>query len=143
MSDKLSIYIDKNSKTGFPGISSDNESNQGGENETESTKSPDNPTEPSPVESIEKIIAEGNVVIITNTMHAKTDRAVYTTKDRILILTGKSSKIENETEKGEKNYVKGSKITFNVADGVITVDSGNNNPVEAIFYPDGKGLNLQ
>ena len=142
MSDRLSIHIDRNSKTGFPGSANENGSSHGKVENGAASDSPEKSTEPTAVESIEKIVAEGNVVITTSNMKAVTDKAVYTTKNRMLVLTGKNSRIENETEKGEKNSVKGSKIVFNAEDGIITVGDGNN-PVEAIIHPDGKGLDLQ
>lgn len=85
--------------------------------------------------AIEKIVAERHVKIKIDDKVAVTEQAVYTTKDRILILSGSSSKITSQ-----KDSVSGSKITFYRADGRIKVEGGQGKPVEAVFYPGESGI---
>ena len=83
---------------------------------------------------IEKIVAEGNVTIQFDDKVAHADQAVYTTKDRVLVLSGEESRVTSG-----KDAISGSKIIVDRISERIRVESGNK-PVEAIFYPAGKGL---
>ncbi|MDY6790344.1 MAG: LptA/OstA family protein [Thermodesulfobacteriota bacterium] len=80
-------------------------------------------------ESIDKIIATGNVKIWADGKEATTQQAVYTTKTMVLVLTG-----ENSTVFSNKNYVSGSKITLNRSENTVKVESGTENRVKALFY---------
>ena len=80
-------------------------------------------------ESIDKIIANGNVKIWADGKVATTQQAVYTTDTMILVLTG-----ENSTVTSNKNYISGSKITINRSNDTVKVESSVENRVKALFY---------
>jgi len=80
-------------------------------------------------ESIDKIIANGNVKIWADGKKATTQQAVYTTDTMVLVLTG-----ENSTVASNKNYVSGSKITINRSKNTVKVESSVENRVKALFY---------
>ncbi len=80
-------------------------------------------------ESIDKIIANGNVKIWADGKVATTQHAVYTTDTMVLVLTG-----ENSTVTSNKNYISGSKITINRSKNTVKVESGVENRVKALFY---------
>jgi len=80
-------------------------------------------------ESIDKIIANGNVKIWADGKVATTQQAVYTTDTMVLVLTG-----ENSTVTSNKNYISGSKITINRSKNTVKVESGVENRVKALFY---------
>jgi len=88
-------------------------------------------------ESIEKIIAEGNVKIQMDNRIAFADHAVYTTADSVLVLTGKNSRLTSGN-----NSITGSKITFFRADGRVKVEAGEDRRVEAVLFPGDKGLDI-
>jgi lipopolysaccharide export system protein LptA len=83
---------------------------------------------------IEKIVAEGNVTIQFDDKVAQTDQATYTTRDRVLVLSGETSRVTSG-----KDAISGSKIVVDRISQRIRVESGEK-PVEAVFYPAGKGL---
>ncbi|MBT8357366.1 MAG: hypothetical protein KJO61_06310 [Deltaproteobacteria bacterium] len=85
-------------------------------------------------ESIDKIIASGNVKIWADGKEATTQQAVYITETMILVLTGK-----NSTLSSDKNYVSGSKITINRSKNTVKVESSPEKRVKALFYST-KGL---
>ncbi|MBA4368526.1 MAG: lipopolysaccharide transport periplasmic protein LptA [Desulfobacterium sp.] len=92
---------------------------------------------PNSVQSIQKIIAKGNVKINFDNRLAEADQAVYTADNGILELTGDNCKVTSE-----KNMISGKKIIFHRNDGRIQVESGNDKKrVEAVISSDGKGLN--
>ena len=66
---------------------------------------------------------------------ATSDRAVYMTETKILILTGPGSTI-----KSGNNSVTGEKITLYRDDGRIIVESGSEKQVKAIFQSGDKGI---
>ncbi len=80
-------------------------------------------------ESIDKIIANGNVKIWADGNVATTQQAVYTTDTMVLVLTG-----ENSTVTNNKNYISGSKITINRSNNTVKVESSDENRVKALFY---------
>lgn len=84
-------------------------------------------------ESIEKIVANGNVKIRFNNKVAVTQQAIYITESKILTLTGTGSKVISEN-----NSISGSKIILCRVDGRITVESDSEKRVEAIFYSEEK-----
>lgn len=87
-------------------------------------------------DSIKKIVVNGNVKIIFDNKIAITQNAVYITETMILILSGPDSKIMSG-----KDSIAGEKITLYRADGHITVESGKENRVEAMFYSEQGALN--
>jgi len=80
-------------------------------------------------ESIDKIIANGNVKIWADGKVATTQQAIYTTDTMVLVLTG-----ENSTVTSDKNYISGSKITINRSKNTVKVESSVENRVKALFY---------
>jgi lipopolysaccharide export system protein LptA len=84
------------------------------------------------IESIERIIASGNVVIDMQEGTAVTDQADYDAGKRILILSGPGTKV---TKAG--NSLTGSKITLYRDDGRIKVDGSGQQRVRAVFVTEG------
>lgn len=84
-------------------------------------------------ESIEKITASGHVKIIHEDIIAETNKAEYTMKSGVLVLTGPQSKITQ----GDHS-ITGTKFTLHRADGKITVESSEKNRVKAVFHPSEK-----
>jgi lipopolysaccharide export system protein LptA len=94
---------------------------------------------PAGEESIEKLVANGNVRIRFDENIAVSEQAVYVTETRVLVLTGENSKIT----KGNDS-ISGSKITLYRDDGRIIIEGGQKKGgqkgrVEAVFYPGQKG----
>ena len=79
-------------------------------------------------ESINKIVAIGNVVINFDNRVAVAEHAVYTTDNGILVLTGKNAKITSN-----KNSISGEKITLHRHDGRIFVESSGEERVRAVL----------
>lgn len=86
-------------------------------------------------ESIKEIVATGNVKIHFDNRVAVTQRAVYTTEDRVLVLSGSSSKISSG-----KDSIAGEKITLFRAEDRIVVEGGSEKQVEAVLYSGEKGI---
>ncbi len=86
-------------------------------------------------DTIKKMVSNGNVIIKFDDRVATSDRAVYMTETKILILTGPGSTI-----KSENNSVTGEKITLYRDDGRIIVESGSEKQVKAIFQSGDKGI---
>jgi lipopolysaccharide export system protein LptA len=84
-------------------------------------------------ESIEKIIATGNVKIESEETTALSQQAEYDTNSMIMVLTGDDSRVLNK-----KNSVTGSKITFNRKEGVVKAEGDGKKRVSAVFFPDEK-----
>ncbi|WP_291459704.1 LptA/OstA family protein [Desulfobacula sp.] len=82
--------------------------------------------------NVKKIVSTGNVRYTAGKQKAFADKAVYTTHDEILVLTGKSPKLITGT-----NFVTGKKITlFRNQDKVIVESDGTKKRVEAFFNPE-------
>lgn len=81
--------------------------------------------------NVKKIISTGNVEYTAGERKAFADRAVYTTKDEILILTGKSAKLQTGT-----SFVTGTKITLYRIEDKVIVESDGSKRVEALFNPE-------
>lgn len=85
--------------------------------------------------SIEKIEASGTVSIRMDGRQADSAEAVYTTADRVLVLTGENSRISS----GE-NFITGSRIVMKRDGGQITVEGGGKQRVEAVIHSGDSGL---
>ncbi len=81
--------------------------------------------------SVNKIIATGSVKYISKERKALADKAVYTTKNEILILTGKSPKLITGS-----SFVTGTKITLFRNEDKVIVESDGAKRVEALFNPE-------
>ncbi len=80
---------------------------------------------------LKKIIATGNVEYTAGERKAFADKAVYTTEDEILILTGKAPRLITG-----KSHVTGKKITLFRNDDRAIVESDGQTRVQAIFNPE-------
>jgi lipopolysaccharide export system protein LptA len=99
-------------------------------------KNPDDKSAPGVgTESINKIIASGNVKINFDNKVAVTRQAVYNTETGVLVLSGDNSRIISG-----KDSISGEKITLYRTTGRITVESGKEKRVEAVLYSGEKGL---
>jgi len=83
--------------------------------------------------SIDKIVASGNVLVAADGKIATSENVQYTTKDQILVLTGKEV-----TFTDGNNSVTGSKIIFNRITGNVKVKRDIAKRVTAILYSNDK-----
>jgi lipopolysaccharide export system protein LptA len=81
-------------------------------------------------ETIQQIIATGNVKISTDKFTAETDRAEYDLKTQVLVLIG-----ENSTLESNRNMITGSKIMVDRKTAQMSVQSDSTERVKAVFYP--------
>ena len=81
-------------------------------------------------QTIKKFIASGNVQYTYEDKKAFTNKAVYTTKDQILVMTGKNSKITSDG-----NSLTGDKIVMYRKTGAMKVTGSKNKRVSATFKP--------
>ena len=98
-----------------------------------SSKSGD--SQASPAQSLDKLVAIGNVEIKFDNRLAVARQAVYITAQRVLILNGPGASVTS----GE-NTITGETITFYRADGRFTVEGGAKGRVKAVILPDESGL---
>ncbi len=87
-------------------------------------------------QSIKKIIAKGNVKIHFDERDAEADQAVYTTEDRVLVLSGDDAKISSGDD-----FFTGEKIILHRDDGRIIFESGKGKQVGGLIHPKESGLN--
>ncbi len=80
---------------------------------------------------LKQIIATGNVEYTAGERKAFADKAVYTTQDEILILTGKSARLITG-----KSNVTGKKITLFRNEDRAIVESDGKTRVQAVFNPE-------
>ena len=86
-------------------------------------------------DSIERIVAAGNVTITMEGKTATCDQAVYQTSTRVMTLTGKNTRIQS----GD-NYITGNTVTIYQDTGQITVDGNDTKRVDAVFQPGDKSM---
>jgi lipopolysaccharide export system protein LptA len=79
-------------------------------------------------DAIQKIVARGKVTIRFGNVLAETQQAVYTQKNRTIVLTGANSWVRDG-----KNSIAGSTITLYMDDNSIRATRGKKNRVEAVF----------
>jgi lipopolysaccharide export system protein LptA len=87
-------------------------------------------------EGIDSIEAVGNVRIEMDDQVAESQRAVYTTAERKLVLTGPGAKVISGP-----NVIEGSTITFYRDTGRVEMIGDEDNPVKATIRSDQRGLN--
>ena len=92
----------------------------------------------SPAQSMEKLVATGNVEIKFDNRLAVARQAVYIIAQRVMILTGPGATVTS----GD-NTITGETITFFRADGRFTVEGGSNGRVTAVILPEESGLGLE
>jgi len=80
-------------------------------------------------ETIDRIVASGNVKIESDNRSAETEQAEYRVNDGILILKGKKTTVTDG-----QNLIQGTTITLNRNDGRITVEGNKKNRVRAVFH---------
>ena len=81
--------------------------------------------------NVKKIVSTGNVRYTVGDRKAFADKAVYTTHDNILVLTGKSPKLITGS-----SFVTGKKITLFRNQDKAIVESDGTKRVEAFFNPE-------
>jgi lipopolysaccharide export system protein LptA len=81
--------------------------------------------------NVKKIVSTGNVRYTAGERKAFADKAVYTTIDDTLVLTGNSPKLITGS-----SFVTGKKITLFRKQDKVIVESGENRRVEALFNPE-------
>ena len=79
-------------------------------------------------DSIERLIATGNVSIDHENLSAQCDQAVYTASDGLLVLTGETVRV-----KDEGGTITGKRMVFERETGEITITGEAGSRVEAIF----------
>ena len=82
---------------------------------------------------VKKIVAAENVEYTAGNRKAFADKAVYTTEDEILVLTGESARLLTGS-----SWVSGQKITLFRKDNNAMVESDGKSRVQAFFNPDDK-----
>jgi lipopolysaccharide export system protein LptA len=86
-------------------------------------------------QSLDKLVATGNVEIKFDNRLAVARQAVYITSQRVLTLHGPGASVTS----GE-NTITGETITFYRADGRFTVEGGTHGRVNAVILPEESGL---
>jgi len=86
-------------------------------------------------DSIDRIVASGNVKIEMEGKTATCDQAVYQTSSQSLTLTGENTRIQS----GD-NYITGNTVTIYQETGQIIVDGNDTQRVNAVFQPDDKNM---
>lgn len=81
-------------------------------------------------QSVEKIEASGNVEYVSGNRRALSDKAIYTTRNQILVLTGTAPKVFT----GD-SFVTGKTITLYRENDRVVVEGGKEQRVEALFNP--------
>ncbi|MBS3732429.1 MAG: hypothetical protein KGY42_05950 [Desulfobacterales bacterium] len=79
-------------------------------------------------EAIRRVTATGSVIINFQDSTAHCEKAVYTAKDGMLVLTGDTARLE-----GSDSVITGRKITLNRNTGEVVVSGDNDGRVEAVF----------
>ena len=82
---------------------------------------------------LKKIVASGDVKVVSEQYTAKTDRLEYDFQAQVLELTGLDSTITMG-----KNSIAGSKIIYYRAEERFKVEGGSDKRVNAVFFSDGK-----
>ncbi len=77
---------------------------------------------------VTKLVATGNVEYTAGDRQAVADKAVYTTADEVLVLTGKAPKLLTGS-----SWISGKTITLFRLDGRVMVESGGTKRVQAFF----------
>ena len=79
-----------------------------------------------------RIEAEGNVYFVTPEQTIRGDRAVYTTADDMIVVTGDVILTQGQ------NVLTGSRLTYNVRTETARIEGGNGR-IRGVFYPDSNG----
>ncbi len=79
---------------------------------------------------VREIVATDQVSYTSKDQKAFADKAVFTTADQVLILTGNAPKLQTGT-----SWVTGEKITLYGKEDRVVVESGSRKRVQALFTP--------
>ena len=79
-----------------------------------------------------RIEAEGDVYFVTPEQTIRGDRAVYTTADDMIVVTGDVILTQGQ------NVLTGSRLTYNVRTETARIEGGNGR-IRGVFYPDSNG----
>lgn len=82
-------------------------------------------------DSIDRIVASGNVSIEMEGKTATCDQAIYQTSTRSMTLTGENTRIQSKD-----SYITGKTVTIYQDTGQITVDGNDTDRVNAVFLPE-------
>ena len=80
--------------------------------------------------TIEKIIANGHVKIVTDNIIAETDRAEYTIKSEVLVLLGEQSRVNQGG-----HSITGTKFTLHRSQGKLIVEGSGQKRIKATLQP--------
>lgn len=80
-----------------------------------------------------RIEATGDVYFVTPTQTIRGDRAVYTTGNDTIVVTGDVILTQGE------NVMTGARLTYNVRTETARIDGGEGGRVRGVFYPNSAG----
>lgn len=80
-----------------------------------------------------RIEAAGNVYFVTPDQTIRGDRAVYTTADDMIVVTGDVILTQGQ------NVLTGSRLTYNVRTQSARIEAGGQGRIRGVFYPDNSG----
>ena len=80
-----------------------------------------------------RIEASGNVYFVTPEQTIRGDRAVYTTADDMIVVTGDVILTQGQ------NVLTGSRLTYNIRTGAARIEAGGEGRIRGVFYPDSSG----
>ena len=80
-----------------------------------------------------RIEASGNVYFVTPEQTIRGDRAVYTTADDMIVVTGDVILTQGQ------NVLTGSRLTYNVRTETARIEAGGQGRIRGVFYPSSSG----
>lgn len=80
-----------------------------------------------------RIEATGNVYFVTPDQTIRGDRAIYTTADDTIVVTGDVILTQGQ------NVLTGSRLTYNVRTETARIEAGGQGRIRGVFYPAGAG----
>lgn len=80
-----------------------------------------------------RIEASGNVYFVTPDQTIRGDRAVYTTADDMIVVTGDVILTQGQ------NVLTGSRLTYNVRTESARIEAAGQGRIRGVFYPDRSG----
>jgi len=80
-----------------------------------------------------RIQATGDIYYVTPNETIRADRAVYTTSNDIIVMTGDVILTQGQ------NVMTGGRLTYNVRTQTAQMDAGASGRVQGVFYPQGSG----
>lgn len=80
-----------------------------------------------------RIEANGNVYFVTPEQTIRGDKAVYTTGDDMIVVTGDVILTQGQ------NVLTGSRLTYNVRTETARIEAGGQGRIRGVFYPQSSG----